>query len=130
MKNAAAQVSERPMVASHSGAHALSGHYRFKPDEVISAIADTDGYVGVCCVPRFLGGTGDLNTFLDHIEYIVKKFGAERVAIGTDVGYASPNTEAEAAKIPSYPARGARNGGPTGPTRTSPIRSGPSRSSA
>ena len=100
----AAQVSERPMVASHSGAHALSGHYRFKPDEVISAIADTDGYVGVCCVPRFLGGTGDLNTFLDHIEYIVKKFGAERVAIGTDVGYASPNTEAEAAKIPSYPA--------------------------
>lgn len=93
----AAQVSERPMVASHSGAHALSPHYRCKPDDVIRAIADTGGYCGVCCIPRFLGGKGDLSAFLDHVEYMVKKFGADHVVIGTDVSW-NPETGPKAVK--------------------------------
>lgn len=83
----AAQRSARPMVASHSGAHALSGHFRCKPEAVIKAVADTGGYCGVCCIPRFLGGKGDITTFLDHIEYMVRLTGADHVAIGTDVSH-------------------------------------------
>ncbi|HHW10686.1 MAG TPA: dipeptidase [Firmicutes bacterium] len=96
----AAQVSSRPMVASHSGAAAVNHHIRCKPDEVIKAIADTGGYVGICCIPAFLGRSGDINAFLDHIDYIVKKFGPDHVAIGTDVAYVSRQTVAERKKVP------------------------------
>jgi membrane dipeptidase len=83
----AAQVSERPIVASHTVAHALSGHYRGKPDSVIKAIADTDGLIGVCCVQRFLGGSMDIAAFLDHIDHLAKVVGTSHIAIGTDVAY-------------------------------------------
>jgi len=83
----AARASKLPMVASHTACAALNQHCRNKPDEVIRAIADTGGYIGICCVPRFLGGSADINAFLDHIDYAVRKFGADHVAIGTDVAY-------------------------------------------
>ncbi len=96
----AAQASERPMVASHSACAALNEHHRCKPDEVIRAIADTGGYVGICCVPAFLGGSGDISALLDHIDYVVKNFGVDHVAIGTDVAYTSSRAAEEQRKIP------------------------------
>ena len=81
----AAQASDQPVVASHATCHAISGHYRGKTDEVIRAISESDGYLGVCWVPRFLGGSGDLNAVLDHIDHIALRFGVERVAVGPDV---------------------------------------------
>lgn len=96
----AAKASKKPMVASHTTAASLHKHFRGKPDEVIRAICDTGGLVGVCCIPRFLGGAGDISVFLNHIEYLVKKFGPDHVAIGMDVGYSSRNEEAERKKVP------------------------------
>lgn len=84
----AAKASARPMVASHTAAAAVNKNIRCKPDEVIKAIADTGGYVGVCCIPSFLGG--GIAAFLDHVDYLVKKFGADHVAIGTDVAHNAP----------------------------------------
>ena len=98
-----AQASDKPIVASHSGCCTVHTHIRCKPDDVIRAIADTGGFVGICCIPSFLGGTGDINAFLDHIGHIVKTFGADYTAIGTDVAYASRATQAEMAKIEKYP---------------------------
>ncbi len=83
----AAAVSSKPMVLSHAACHALNQHPRNKTDEVIRKVIDTGGYVGICAIPAFLGGKGNLNSFLDHVEYAVKKFGAGHVAIGTDVCY-------------------------------------------
>lgn len=96
----AAQASQQPMVASHTTAAALHRHIRSKPDEVIRAICDTGGLVGICCISGFLGGAGTIGTFLDHIDYVAKKFGVDRVAIGTDIAYQSRNAAAEQAKIP------------------------------
>jgi len=96
----AAQVSERPMVVSHTTCTALHRHIRSKPDDVIKAIADTGGLIGICCISRFLGGRGDINALLDHIDHVVKKFGVDHVAIGTDVAYTSRNAAAENKKIP------------------------------
>jgi membrane dipeptidase len=73
---------------------------RGKPDEVIRAVADTGGYIGICCIPRFLGGKGDVAAFLDHIDYAAKRFGVEHVAIGTDVAYQSRNAAEENRKVP------------------------------
>jgi membrane dipeptidase len=101
----AAKVSARPMVASHSGCAAVNNHYRCKPDEVIRAIVDTGGYIGICCVPGFLGRSGDINALLDHIDHVAKVFGVDHVGIGTDVVYASRNADRERKKIPSRPSR-------------------------
>ena len=104
----AAQVSTRPMVASHSTCGGIYPHIRSKPDEIIKAIADTGGYIGICCIPRFLRGDGDINAFLDHIDYVVKKFGADHVAIGTDVAYSSQNTGEENRKVTTRPRQRTR----------------------
>lgn len=95
----AAKASQKPMVASHTTCGGLYRHFRAKPDETIQAICDTGGLIGICFIPRFLGGAGDINRFLDHIDYAVKKFGAEHVAIGPDVSYISRNDSAERAKL-------------------------------
>ena len=104
----AAQHSARPMVASHTTCGALYPHIRSKPDEVIQAIVDTGGYVGICCIPRFLRRTGDIQALLDHIDYAVKKYGADHVAIGTDVAYRSQFSETESRKISPRPPRRTR----------------------
>ncbi len=96
----AAKVSDCPVVASHTTCGDLYRHIRSKPDEVIRAIVDSGGYVGICCIPRFLGGKGDINAFLDHIDYAVRRFGADHVAIGTDVAYTSRAAAAENRKVP------------------------------
>lgn len=96
----AAKASARPMVASHSGCCAVNVHIRCKPDDVIRAIADSGGYIGICCVPAFLGRSGDLNALLDHVDHVAKTFGADHVAIGTDTAYVSRNAAEEYKKIP------------------------------
>ncbi len=98
----AAQVSQKPMVASHSTVAAVNKHIRSKPDNVIRAIADTGGYIGICCIPKFLGGTGDIAAMMKHIDYVVKKFGSDHVAIGTDVAYTSQFAGDESSKITPY----------------------------
>ena len=101
----AAQASQKPMAASHTMAAALSPHIRSKPDEVLKAIADKAGYVGVCCIPEFLGGKGDIAAFLDHIDYLVKRIGVDHVAIGTDVAYTSRNDAEQRKLLPKNPRK-------------------------
>jgi membrane dipeptidase len=97
----AAKASTRPMVDSHTACASLYKHIRGKPDEVIRAIADTDGLVGICGIPAYLGGTGDINALLDHIDHVVKRFGVDHVAIGTDRPYTSRASADENKKIPA-----------------------------
>lgn len=99
----AAKASGRPMVASHSGAVEINRHIRCKPDEVIRAIADTGGYMGVCCIPDFLGRSGDINALLDHIDHVAKRFGADHVAIGTDVAHVPSSAAGQ--KLPGRKSR-------------------------
>jgi len=99
----AAKCSGRPMVASHTAVVALNPHMRSKPDNVIRAIADNGGYIGICCIPGFLGGTGDISAMMKHIDYVVKKYGFDHVGIGTDVAYTSSYAAEEYNKIRSGP---------------------------
>lgn len=101
----AAQASSKPMVASHSVCAALNPHIRSKPDNVIRAIANTGGFMGVCCITEFLGRSRDLPAMLDHIDYVVKRFGADHVAIGTDIAYVSRASNAEYQKLPKSARR-------------------------
>ncbi len=101
----AARQSVKPMVASHTTCGGIYAHIRSKPDEVIRAIVDTGGYVGMCCIPRFLRPTGDIEALLGHVDYVVEKYGADHAAIGTDMNYRSQFTEAASLKIPSRPTQ-------------------------
>jgi len=96
----AARASEKPMVASHTSCAALFPHVRAKPDEVIRAIADTGGYVGICGIPAFLGRSGDIAALLDHVDYAARLVGPDHVAIGTDRGIHATRNEQEMAKLP------------------------------
>ena len=101
----AAVLSERPIVASHTTCAAIHEHIRSKPDRVIEAIVDKEGYIGICCIPRFLGGTGTIRDMMKHLDYIVKKYGPEYVGIGTDVVYVSRHAPGQNELIPER-ARG------------------------
>jgi membrane dipeptidase len=95
----AAKASAKPMVASHTTCADIYRHFRGKPDDVIKSICDTDGLVGMCCIPRFLGGKGDITALLYHLDHIISKFGARHAAIGCDVAYVSRFEKEERAKI-------------------------------
>jgi membrane dipeptidase len=97
----AARASTKPVVASHTTATGVHRHIRSKPDEVLRALADSGGYAGICCIPLFLGGRGDLRAFLDHLDYVVKRVGVDHVAIGTDIAYTSRQDAAERKKMPA-----------------------------
>jgi membrane dipeptidase len=96
----AAQISDKPIVASHTTCAGIHPHIRSKPDDVIRAIAESGGYIGICCISRFLRGSGDIGVFLNHIDYVVKNFGVDHVAIGTDVAYSSQQSSEEQKKVP------------------------------
>lgn len=97
----AVKASSRPVVASHSACAALNAHYRCKPDRVVRALAESGGYMGIAWVGVFLGGTGDLRAVLDHVDYAVKRFGSEHVAVGTDQAHFSRHTARERKKVPA-----------------------------
>jgi len=99
----AARASTRPVVASHTTCYALQRCCRAKSDEVIRAIVDGGGLIGICGIPGFLGGDGTIRALLDHIDYAVKTFGADRVAIGTDTCYTSSASEFNERLEPRWP---------------------------
>jgi membrane dipeptidase len=107
----AARASAKPMVASHTTCAAVYKHFRGKPDDAIKAICDTGGLVGMCCIPRFLGGKGDITALLDHLDHVITTFGAEHAAIGCDVSYVSRFEKEERAKIQRRPDGSASLGG-------------------
>ncbi len=81
----AMEVSEKPVIFSHSNSRKLWDHERNIWDDQIKACAATGGVVGVAGVGRFLGPNGPTIAHLvEHIDYMVEKIGPEHVGIGMD----------------------------------------------
>ena len=83
----AAKCSDKPIMATHTGARALHNFIRCKDDETLKAIADGGGMVGVFAYPGMLGLSNDINALMDHVEYIAKLVGVDHVGISTDSRY-------------------------------------------
>ena len=85
-----AELSEAPLVATHSNAHALCPASRNLTDRQLDAIRDSDGVVGVNFAVGFLredGGESEdtpLETVVRHVDYLVERVGIDGVGFGSD----------------------------------------------
>ena len=82
----ACEISDQPVIASHSFAQGVFNHDRGKSDQELEALAKSGGAIGVMTVPFFLSAAAEVTMehFLDHIDYIVRLIGHTHVGIGTD----------------------------------------------
>ena len=86
----AVAASNQPVVATHSNRRALANNPRNKPDEVLEAIAESGGIVGVSpwgpmCWKGVDGERPTRETFVEQIAAMVDFLGEDAVAIGTDL---------------------------------------------
>lgn len=85
-----AGITEAPLVATHSNAHALCPTSRNLTDEQLDAVRDSDGMVGVNFAVSFLreDGKEDVDTPLGsvvrHVDYLAERVGIDRVGFGSD----------------------------------------------
>jgi membrane dipeptidase len=79
------ELAHRPVIASHSSAHALRAHHRNLTDEQLRAIAATGGVIGVNLLPAFIDPTTPtIDRAVDHVEHMAEIAGAEHVGLGPD----------------------------------------------
>jgi membrane dipeptidase len=85
----ATEVSEKPVIYSHSNPKAIGPSQRNITDEQIKKCAETGGVVGLCphseMSHKVPGQRPTVEDFLDHIDYVAQLVGPEHVGIGTDI---------------------------------------------
>ncbi|HEX8918762.1 MAG TPA: dipeptidase [Chloroflexota bacterium] len=85
------EISDAPVVATHSNAHALAPWTRNLTDRQLNAIRQSDGMVGLNFHVGFLRDDGDpanpdtpLSVMVRQIDYLVDLLGIDRVGFGAD----------------------------------------------
>ena len=90
----AIQHSKAPVAFTHAGVYALCPAYgRNKPDDLLKAVANTGGVIGVTFFPPFAKRNpkthqvlqGTLDDVLDQVDYLVKLVGVDHVGFGSDL---------------------------------------------
>lgn len=79
------ELSEQPVMASHSNARVICEDQRNLDDWQIKGIAEKGGMVGVVFLGRFVAPQNPtISHVLDHVDHIAKLIGADRVGMGPD----------------------------------------------
>jgi membrane dipeptidase len=83
--------SQAPVMITHAGARAVWDTPRMKPDDVLRAVAETGGVIGMSAAPHTtLSGEHSRHTIdsvMDHFSYCADLVGIEHVAFGPDTLY-------------------------------------------
>jgi membrane dipeptidase len=83
--------SDRPVFLTHAGARAVWEIARMKPDDVLRAVADTGGVIGMSAAPHTTLSHSHpqhtIESVMDHFTYIADLVGIEHVAFGPDTLY-------------------------------------------
>ena len=87
----AVMYSKKPIIASHVGAKGVWNTKRMASDEMIQAIAQKGGVVGIEAAPHTTMSktnmTHDLDSFMEHFEYVKNMVGIDHVGFGVDCLY-------------------------------------------
>lgn len=83
----AIEVSEKPIVATHSDSKTVREHHRNLTDEQFKAIVDCGGLVGINYGPGFLaeGDKAPFSSIIKHIEHFMSLGGENTVCLGGDL---------------------------------------------
>jgi membrane dipeptidase len=96
-----AEISKKPLIASHSNFRSLCPHSRNLTDDMARFIVENDGMIGLNMYPEFIDENRDRQTvdrFFDHLDYCIDRFGSDNIGFGGDVDgtsgmYPAPITE-------------------------------------
>ncbi len=102
------EVCDRPFIASHSDAFAISPHVRNLNDDQLRALAAADGCAGINLTNSFIRPDRDwlrrdttLEMVAAHVDHVVKLVSDRHVAIGTDFdGAEMPDVLSDATQLP------------------------------
>jgi membrane dipeptidase len=103
----AMELSERPVIFSHSGAYSVHAHIRNLHDDQIRACADRGGVIGVVGLGTYLGDNeARAESVFRHIDYVASLVGLQHVGLGTDLVkfYPIKDHEDEWAAVKSDPS--------------------------
>lgn len=88
------QISQAPIIFSHSSVRAICDHPRNVPDSILKRLPENGGVVMINFYPQFIVPTdilkddpnalGTLATVVDHIEHVIRVAGIDHVGIGSD----------------------------------------------
>lgn len=78
------EITDRPVVATHSNSRAVFPHPRNLTDEQFTAIINTNGVAGLNMYAGFLGDDPDLDTVVSHLEHFLALGGENNVSMGGD----------------------------------------------
>ncbi len=99
--------SKHPVVATHSGVHAICASPRNLTGKQMDAVKDSGGLMGINFHVGFLRADGErnddtpLSQLVRHIDYAVQRLGVEHVALGSDFdGATMPRELGDVAGLP------------------------------
>jgi len=102
-----AACSDRPLMATHSNAHALCPAPRNLTDRQLDAIAERGGMVGACFASAYLRPDGQksedtsLELLIRQLDYLVSRLGEDQVGLGSDFdGAVIPASIGDCAGLP------------------------------
>lgn len=78
------EISEKPIIASHSNSKRLCNHPRNLTDEQYLAIIKSGGLAGINLYTEFLGENADIDSVFAHIEHFLSLGGEKHLALGAD----------------------------------------------
>lgn len=102
-----AELSDAPLVATHSNAHAICASSRNLTDEQLAAVKASGGVVGLNFNVSFLTRDGSrdkdmpLSLMVEHVDHLVDRLGIDGVALGSDFdGATMPHALSDASRLP------------------------------
>lgn len=75
-----------PVIASHTGVKGAYNHWRSLSDDMVKAIADSDGCIGIMYQSTFIHSSlfSNIEHVVAHYKYVKKLVGARYLALGSD----------------------------------------------
>ncbi|MFO7982219.1 MAG: membrane dipeptidase [Desulfuromonadales bacterium] len=82
------EMTDRPLISSHTGLRAFCDTPRNLDNEQVRLLIERGGILGLSAAPEMLRPSGEaaFDDFLNQLDWLVQRYGAEGIALGSDFG--------------------------------------------